>query len=418
MFQQLWNTFKSMRVAIILLLVILAASLFNMFAGEFVVPVDGGAAQAGMTYRNYYGEPGATLLLLFQIYSPYHSWWFTGLLFLLSLSLLVCAIDRAPVVYNLAFRPHFLREPGGYGELTPNYRLVGLGASASLESVLRKSGYRVWKESLPDGRILIDGEKYAWAHTGAWLVHIGLILLVLGGAMIARGAYIAQAKGMPGEMLSQDESAWGFNVRVDDFRVEFHPLTDGQWVALDNGGIGRIVSKDSDTTFEVEQFQPDHRFLKGVGASRLSNRIDNWTEDGRLDQGNISDYIATLTVIENGKEMLTERVEVNHPLRYKGYRFYQSSFDYSRPDAQGRWETILTVRKDRGAEMVWAGIGLVSLGLLMAMYFIPRRVMGMTVKEAKGETLLLTGHAERNRSLFEREFQKIITETEKMETKV
>jgi len=38
------------------------------------------------------------------------------------------------------------------------------------------------------------------------------------------------------------------------------------------------------------------------------------------------DYKSKLTVLENGKEVLTKTIEVNDPLFYKGIRFYQSSY--------------------------------------------------------------------------------------------
>jgi len=39
------------------------------------------------------------------------------------------------------------------------------------------------------------------------------------------------------------------------------------------------------------------------------------------------DYLSGLTVIEDGKEILTTTIEVNKPLIYKGVTFYQSSYN-------------------------------------------------------------------------------------------
>jgi cytochrome c biogenesis protein len=404
--QKLWNTLKSMRFAIILLMVVLAASVFNLFAGEFIAPVTGGAGQVADVYKMAYGEPRAMILLFLQMQQPYHSWWYTGLLGLVTLSLLVCAIDRAPTVYQLAFKPHFVREPQYYRTTQPIAEVRGEAAVGKMETVLRRHGFRVWREMGTDGVVWLAAEKRAWAYWGAWLVHVGFILLIVGGAMIARGSYTDQVQGLPGSLLATDESEWGFNVRIDDFKVEYWPLDEGQWVQVDGNQIGRTVTKNADGSYDVEFFRPEHQFLKGVAAERIANRIDNWSGEGRLDQANISDYIATLTVIENGREVKTERVEVNHPLRYRGFRFYQSSFSDQITDAEGRWTTILTVRKDSGAEFVWVGIGLVTLGVIVALYFVPRRIVGMV----RGTEAMLTGTSARSNILFEGEFVRVVKE--------
>jgi cytochrome c biogenesis protein len=44
------------------------------------------------------------------------------------------------------------------------------------------------------------------------------------------------------------------------------------------------------------------------------------------DTGQIRQYNSLLTVIEDGREVLTKQIWVNEPLYYKGIRFYQSSF--------------------------------------------------------------------------------------------
>ena len=41
--------------------------------------------------------------------------------------------------------------------------------------------------------------------------------------------------------------------------------------------------------------------------------------------GSVKDWKSTVTVLENENPVLTKTVEVNHPLSYKGFVFYQSS---------------------------------------------------------------------------------------------
>ncbi len=69
----------------------------------------------------------------------------------------------------------------------------------------------------------------------------------------------------------------------------------------------------------------------------------------------VKEFKSKLAVIEGDKVVLKKTIEVNDPLRYKGYTFYQASYD---PE-ENRW-TGLQVVKD-------PGVGIVYLGFIMLM---------------------------------------------------
>lgn len=71
----------------------------------------------------------------------------------------------------------------------------------------------------------------------------------------------------------------------------------------------------------------------------------------------IRDYISDVVIIEDGEKSINTEIEVNHPLHYKGYHFYQHSYD---PKAQQY--TILSVVSDSGLYTVYAGYWLLCLG--------------------------------------------------------
>ncbi|MHC4118812.1 MAG: cytochrome c biogenesis protein ResB [Planctomycetota bacterium] len=80
--------------------------------------------------------------------------------------------------------------------------------------------------------------------------------------------------------------------------------------------------------------------------------------------GAISDYISELEVIgEEGKVLAKKDIEVNHPLQYGGYRFYQSSYD---PEA-GRY-TVLQVVSDTGVMIVFGGYWAICIGVIWHMW--------------------------------------------------
>jgi cytochrome c biogenesis protein len=66
----------------------------------------------------------------------------------------------------------------------------------------------------------------------------------------------------------------------------------------------------------------------GKGVEELDFAVRN--NKFRIDfypNGMPKEYTSSLTVIEQGKEVLTKIIEVNDPLTYRGITFYQSSYD-------------------------------------------------------------------------------------------
>jgi len=77
----------------------------------------------------------------------------------------------------------------------------------------------------------------------------------------------------------------------------------------------------------------------------------------------ISDYISELQIIEGDKVVAEKDIEVNHPLRFGGYHFYQSSYD----DKAGQY-TVLQVVSDTGLYVVYAGYWMLCLGAIWHMW--------------------------------------------------
>ncbi len=110
-FSKIWNSMKSMKFAIVVLLILAFTSIFNLFANEFLPSINGDISQAYKVYKATYGDFRASLLMFFQMSSPYRSWWYTLLLGTLTLSLMICVIDRSPNVFKRVFKPKFINDP-------------------------------------------------------------------------------------------------------------------------------------------------------------------------------------------------------------------------------------------------------------------------------------------------------------------
>jgi len=73
----------------------------------------------------------------------------------------------------------------------------------------------------------------------------------------------------------------------------------------------------------------------------------------------ISDYISELQIIKDDKVVAEKDIEVNHPLHFGGYHFYQSSYD----DKAGQY-TVLQVVSDTGLYVVYAGYWMLCIGVI------------------------------------------------------
>jgi hypothetical protein len=77
----------------------------------------------------------------------------------------------------------------------------------------------------------------------------------------------------------------------------------------------------------------------------------------------ISDYISELQIIEGGKVVAERDIEVNHPLHYGGYHFYQYDYDH-----EASQFTDLEVVSDTGLYVVYAGYWMLCIGVFWHMW--------------------------------------------------
>jgi hypothetical protein len=82
--------------------------------------------------------------------------------------------------------------------------------------------------------------------------------------------------------------------------------------------------------------------------------------------GPVKAFKSTVQIIEHGQVVAQQLIEVNRPLKYRGYHFYQDSYD-------PRTEAVSTfkVRRDPGLGLVYAGFALMTAGVVYMFYVKP-----------------------------------------------
>ena len=87
--------------------------------------------------------------------------------------------------------------------------------------------------------------------------------------------------------------------------------------------------------------------------------------------GAIKSYKSQLQILEAGKVVRNQTIEVNIPFSYRGYTFYQSG--YNPRDLQ--WTSLQVVR-DPGVMVVYLGFALMMIGLTMVFWVAPMTETG------------------------------------------
>jgi len=180
-----------------------------------------------------------------------------------------------------------------------------------------------------------------------------------------RSGRIWQMVDNEGEQLQPGEDYPGVKIlrRFRNFKVGMgdHKVTDnpeaGAFAALE------IELKDKDgnvDTFYVFEQLPDRDFsaagLRYVYASGYRG---------------VKDYFSDLSVRQGDREMCRKEIEVNKPLHWGGYHFYQSDWD-----KHGGKYTVLSVVSDAGSSGTYAGFFLLGLGVFWQCWlrYIPRYI--------------------------------------------
>ena len=78
------------------------------------------------------------------------------------------------------------------------------------------------------------------------------------------------------------------------------------------------------------------------------------------------EFLSHLVIRKDGKEVARKTIEVNHPLHYGGYHFYQSGYD-----KEDLAHTVITVKSDVGWLIALAGMVMLMGGTFVQFWFEP-----------------------------------------------
>ena len=270
-----WRFFCSIRLTVVTLAILLSGCLVGMFHDQTLTYEAHREQWSGAAWKLYF-------YTFMELNDVFHSWWFGFFVLVLALNLIACSIERLPKIWLDVHNPQ-MRLPGPKYKTLKHRVCVQVpdeNAGRQLMSQYFKSATSLKSPYVgaDDPNIYFFREKHRYGRVGVYVIHIALLMIMFGSIvttnwgvdgmmMIPEGESrrFVQARGPGGLAASFD---LGFNVQCNDFRLK--TFTDGAPL----------------------------------------------------------DFESDLLIFERGQSrpVLQKTIEVNDPLEYKGYTFYQSSY--------------------------------------------------------------------------------------------
>jgi cytochrome c biogenesis protein len=263
----IWKLFASIQLTIVPLLSLAATSVIGTLIPQNAEPA---------AYIAAYGETLFRFFWVLGLFDMYHSWWFQVLMVMLAANVIVCSAERISAQRRILLvrRPHYqaerfrnLPEREAFDDSRPPAALQALYAP-----VFAKRLSAVQVEQAEAG-FLMFAETGRWTRFGVYAVHVSVVLLLIGGLI---------------------GSLFGFD--------------------------GFVNIREGDTVQQIT--------LRGAGERlRLPFAIRcNDFSVSFYDTGAPKEFRSSLTLLEDGREVLHKDIIVNDPLRYRGISIFQSSY--------------------------------------------------------------------------------------------
>jgi cytochrome c biogenesis protein ResB len=260
------NRVGSMPVAILLLLLLSVASVI------------GTVLQQNQDQADYLHQFGPTWYWTFRalgLFDMYHTWWFMSILGLLMFSLAACLLRNTPrFLQEMKNRKGTMNE-NARKHIEQKFDLTFDDKEKVVSSIKSSLPDWKWMETKVGNVLWLRGDKGRFHKWGYITVHTAMLVILIGG-----------------------------------------------WMSVQFGFRGNMAVPEGGKESEIS-------FLKGTSTDYLKMpfeiRCDNF-DINFFSTGAPSEFRSTLTILENGKEMMTSDIIVNEPLYYKGVRIYQASF--------------------------------------------------------------------------------------------
>lgn len=320
-------------------LVMLSTLLICCMIGMLVMQVN---VEGWQKYHDHLKPAQKMVYGALGFFDIYRSRYFTLLLAITGLNIILASIDRFPAAWQYIRKPKLTASPkfiaaqmfnaSGVKHDDPNR------VAEQIRKAWRKHGFRA-RINEENNRVTVFAQRNKWNRLGAYVVHVALLTIFTGGFLTSR-----YGKGGPMEIRPGKSS--------------------NTYMTLDFGVDGQITTQMKlPPGMEIE--------CRDIQQTLIS-------PEGGLDAGNTIDWLSYITVKDGAvrKDML---VHLNNVGDYRGYRFFQSQFQplgYARQitlrfePVDGAKPQIVTIPRDGSADV--EGIGRVAFADFLPDFVLAR----------------------------------------------
>lgn len=382
-------------------------------------------------YASAYSERTAAIIVSLWLDDLYHSWWLIALTAFLCGNLLLCNLTRIRPILR---RVRAAKAPEAAFSLEPTVQAESVSEPQAVFSAL---GMPKPIETEHEGKRALFSSKNSLGYWGAWVCHLGILLLLLGFTLGQMTHTEYTVYGVAGQTKQIGDTA--LLLTIDDFSVGLreddtvsqytaaitvrdadtgsseqaeisvnHPATlygmqfyqnstgwaadvavtkDGEPLQQEILCAGEciLVADKPDLQICFNAFYPDYVLIPGSGPATASGALKNPA------------YLYSVTYAGEfvGMNVLTgeETLKIdNYEIRFSNPRNY----------------TLIQIKQDKFTSLALAGAIITLLGLFLALYVQPKRVWA--VEEEAGWTVF--GFSQKGGAIFAEQFRSALPEKE------
>jgi cytochrome c biogenesis protein len=389
-------------------------------------------------------------LSAFQLDDLYHSFWYTALLVLFCINLVLCSLKNIPILIRslrLLDETLDLSQMPYYRKLNIRQHLVSVPILAYplKKALTRKHFYRLRRSDPKKG--LYCFERGIISRFGYLITHLSILIILIGGIIVGIEGYKEYIR-IPEGAVSDVPNA-DFKVKVNDFDVQLYPDTktpkkyvtvlsiieNGQTVRTDNIEVNHPLEYKG-----IKFLQSDYGFVDTLGL-KISKKVNGKIEpikEFRIDEGqtievseadlkvNLITYMPDFFVDESGgisshsaeprnpavflevsnkkgqKERLWLFIKFPNPNNIQKFNYI---LDFVAIYPPYKYYTGLQVVSDKGISVIWVGCSLIIFGLFLSFYTSHKRIWIKISSDDENTVVEIGAKSYKDRSGFEREFK-------------
>ncbi len=262
------SIFRSIKLSIVVFILLILSSIIGTLIAQ--------KSQTNVPIQSIYSPEVISIFEFFDFFNVYHSWWFTLLMFLLIINLIVCTLNKIPSYLKIIkkdfskINTETLSKSGAYKKI----KLKKFDADIiTILGIFPKA-----KTINNSGTSFMYSDRGKYSYFNVTFVHTSILLIMIGGVI---------------------GSIFGIN-----------------------GSIS-LLKNEAKNTFIIDSANNRHTgFPLGFTLKCNNFTIDYYDRSNQRPK----QYYSDLEIIENDNSILKKTIYVNEPLSHNDFNFYQSSY--------------------------------------------------------------------------------------------